>query len=93
MATQIDDLDQQVENGGLMLAHLKQARSSLLCSLSVLEARRDELEAEHPEQFEFDLEPLVYPLEETVAIDPDPEEWGQLPDRACSEGEVCESCQ
>jgi len=84
-AAQAENIDKEIEQGTMMLASMKQARSSILCSQSVLEARIAELEAEQPEQFEFDLEPLNY----------DDEDLGELPDNIvpfCNV-EECESCQ
>ena len=83
---QAENLDQEIEQGTMMLASMKQARSSILASMSVLETRIKELEAEQPEQFEFDFEPLNY----------DDDDLGTLPDNVvpfCNAGEECESCQ
>lgn len=83
---QAENLDQEIAQGTMMLESMKNARSSILASQSVLESRIAELEAEQPEQFEFDLEPLNY----------DDDDLGELPDNVipfCNAGEECESCQ
>jgi hypothetical protein len=77
---QAENLDQEIAQGTMMLESMKNARSSILASMSVLESRIGELEAEQPEQFEFDLE----------------DDLGELPDNVvpfCNSEEECESCQ
>ena len=75
---QIDNIDNEITSGALQLESMKNARSSMLASVSVLETRISELEALEPEQFELNLDDdLDEPLGTACALD----------------GEECESCQ
>jgi chromosome segregation ATPase len=75
---QIEHIDKEIASGMMQLESMKNARSSMLASVSVLETRIAEMRLEEPEQLELDLDD---DFDEPLGV-------------ACSlDGEACESCQ
>lgn len=83
---QIEHIDKEIASGMMQLESMKNARSSMLASVSVLETRIAELESSEPEQLELDLD-------DGIALNDD--DFGDIElGAACPlDGEECESCQ